>query len=202
MHDAGQFAETKAGRQESFERGALRSRRQDLQAGALLSLALPEELAGAFLSAVEAARRGSVEQVKENGDRPSVIAARMFSMRGLAVPAWVGLLALIEEFVDTWDVVRNRRRPSEDAAHIRDGFRCMAPGCTSRRNLQEHHVIYRSQGGTDDLGNRICLCAFHHQRGEHGELASCRGKAPLGIRWSLGRGGRGGSFRNEIRVRG
>jgi len=75
----------------------------------------------------------------------------------------------------------------------------MAPGCTSRRNLQEHHVSYRSQGGSDELDNRLCLCAFHHQRGEHGELASCRGLAPLGIEWSLGRGGRGGLFRNEIR---
>jgi hypothetical protein len=61
-------------------------------------------------------------------------------------------------------------------------------------------VIYRSQGGTDDMENRLCLCAFHHQRGEHGDMASCRGEAPLGIRWSLGRGGRGGNFLNEIRV--
>jgi hypothetical protein len=223
MCAARQFAETQAGRLESLERGTLRSRQQGFQAEALLSLALPEELAGAFLSAVEAARRGLVEQVsgesrhgaarneKEAGaertvpareidDRPSLVAARLFSMRGLSVPAWVGLLALIEEFVDTWDVVQNRRRPSEDAVHIRDGFRCMAPGCTSRRNLQEHHVIYRSQGGTDDMENRLCLCAFHHQRGEHGDMASCRGEAPLGIRWSLGRGGRGGNFLNEIRV--
>jgi hypothetical protein len=128
------------------------------------------------------------------------MAARWFAVRDFMVPAWVGLLALIEDFVETWDVTQSRRRPSEEAVHIRDGFRCMAPGCTSRRNLQEHHVIYRSQGGKEDLGNRLCLCAFHHQRGEHGGLAACRGEAPLGIRWSLGKGGCGGSFRNEIRV--
>jgi len=52
------------------------------------------------------------------------------------------------------------------------------------------------------MDNRLCLCAFHHQRGEHGDLASCRGSAPLAIEWSLGRGGRGGLFRNEMRVAG
>jgi len=135
----------------------------------------------------------------DEGARASLVIARKLVAHGHEVPAWVGLLALIEEFVATWDVAQNPRRPSEDAVHIRDGWRCMAPGCTSRRNLQEHHVRYRSQGGGDEMGNRLCLCAFHHQRGEHGELASCRGLAPLGIEWSLGRGGRGGLFRNEIR---
>jgi len=131
--------------------------------------------------------------------RASLNIARKLVAHGHEVPAWVGLLALIEEFVATWDVAQNPRRPSEDAVHIRDGWRCMAPGCTSRRNLQEHHVRYRSQGGGDEMDNRLCLCAFHHQRGEHGGLASCRGSAPLAIEWSLGRGGRGGLFRNEIR---
>jgi hypothetical protein len=134
--------------------------------------------------------------------RASLVIARKLVSHGHEVPVWVGLLALIEEFVATWDVAQNPRRPSEDAVHIRDGWRCMAPGCTSRRNLQEHHVRYRSHGGSDELDNRLCLCAFHHQRGEHGELASCRGMAPLGIEWSLGRGGRGGLFSNEIRVEG
>ena len=131
--------------------------------------------------------------------RPSLNIARKLVAHGHEVPSWVGLLALIEEFVVTWDVAQQPRRPSEDAVHIRDGWRCMAPGCTSRRNLQEHHVRYRSQGGGDEMDNRLCLCAFHHQRGEHGDLASCRGSAPLGIEWSLGRGGRGGLFRNEMR---
>ena len=135
-------------------------------------------------------------------EQPSLAAARMFSRRGLAVPAWAGLLALIEEFVETWDAAQSRRRASEEAVHIRDGYRCMAPGCTSRKNLQEHHVHYRSQGGSNDLANRVCLCAFHHLRGEHGELLSCRGTAPLRLEWSLGRGGRGGLFRNEMRLKG
>ena len=35
--------------------------------------------------------------------------------------------------------------------------------------------------------NRITLCRFHHQRGEHGGLMSVRGEAPLGLTWRLGR---------------
>jgi hypothetical protein len=28
------------------------------------------------------------------------------------------------------------------------------PGCTSYRNLHDHHIHYRSAGGSDDLSNR------------------------------------------------
>jgi hypothetical protein len=172
----------------------------------MLRMTLPEDLAQSFLGTVEAARRLLADQVQmqqvrpEDDEAPSAVAARTFSNRGQAFPSWVGLLALLEEFVETWDVRHGKRRPSEDAVHNRDGWRCMASGCTSRRNLQEHHVRYRSQGGNDELWNRVCLCEFHHLRGEHGEFASCRGEAPLGLEWSLGRGGRGGLFRNEMRL--
>jgi hypothetical protein len=193
----------------------------------MFSLSLPEELAGPFLSAIESARRrlaavvrhepetagqppvsapkvrpDELERKAGSEERPSLLAARMFSTLGRPVPSWVGLLALLEDFVETWDVRHREQSASRDAVHIRDGWRCMAPGCMSRRNLQEHHLIYRSRGGCDDLANRVSLCEFHHQQGEHGGLASCRGMAPLGIRWSLGRGGRGGIFKNELRVKG
>jgi hypothetical protein len=112
----------------------------------------------------------------------------------------VGLLALLEEFVQTWDRQQRSANPARDAIYIRDGWRCSAPGCTSRRNLEVHHVVYRSQGGSDALLNRLCLCRFHHQLGEHGELASCSGSAPLAITWRLGRAAIGGRYRNERRI--
>jgi hypothetical protein len=177
----------------------------------LFGLTLPADLAGAFLAAIESARKrlharaaqelGRPGPTRDDDASPSLLAARMFSSQGQRVPAWVGLLALVEEFVATWDVDQNGRGPAQDAVHIRDGFRCMAPGCTSRRHLEDHHIVYRSRHGSEELWNRVCLCAFHHRWGEHGELASCRGMAPLWIAWSLGRGGRGGSFRNEMRVK-
>ena len=131
---------------------------------------------------------------------PSCIAARTFSIRCRRVPAWVGLLALLEEFVLTWDAADGARRRPGDRIFIREGWRCAAPGCTSRRNLEVHHVVYRSRLGGDDDSNRSCLCRFHHQRGEHGGLASCSGTAPLGLLWRLGRSDLAQWYRNERRL--
>jgi hypothetical protein len=116
------------------------------------------------------------------------------------VPAWLGLLALLEDFVLTWDTDARDVPPPNDCIYIRDGWRCTAPGCSSRRNLESHHVVYRSQGGGDDASNRTTLCRFHHQRGEHGGLASCSGQAPLGLDWRLGRDEPGEWYRNERRL--
>jgi 5-methylcytosine-specific restriction endonuclease McrA len=127
----------------------------------------------------------------------SALVARVLHARFGSVPEWVGLLALVEDFIATWDDPRLSPKRAGDRIYIRDGWRCTAPHCTSRRNLEEHHVLYRSRGGTEALSNRICLCRFHHQQGEHGGLARCRGEAPLGITWRLGWNGMGGTFRNE-----
>jgi len=174
-----------------------------------LRLRLPGDLAATFVAAIESRRRNLtwlVEQVEwyapwpDSQAPPSVLAARTFSIRCRRVPAWVGLLALLEEFVFTWDGEGHGRARAGDAVYIRDGWRCMAPGCTSRRNLEDHHLVYRAQGGDDDLSNRACLCRFHHQRGEHGGLASCSGRAPLAITWRLGRRDVGHWYRNERRL--
>jgi hypothetical protein len=73
----------------------------------------------------------------------------------------------------------------------------MAPGCSSRGNLQVHHVEYHSHGGSDEDGNLVCLCAFHHLRGEHGDRMAVRGRAPVGL---VGRPELAEWFRNERRV--
>lgn len=169
-----------------------------------LRLTLPEELAQDFLAAVESSRRrlsAEAATVMSTGEATSLKAARTFSARDRAVPAWVGLLALLEDFVDTWD--RHEAAPNRraDEVYARDGWRCLAPGCTSRRNLEDHHLEYRSRGGdVKALRNRVCLCAFHHRWGEHGSLARCRGEAPLRVLWRLGRREVGVWFRNERRL--
>ncbi|MGH9750063.1 MAG: HNH endonuclease signature motif containing protein [Candidatus Polarisedimenticolia bacterium] len=198
-----------------------------------LRFRLPRDLAASFLGAVESRRRALASLAEEvPRDQPwpdpvvlpSLLAARTFSIRSHRVPAWTGLLALLEEFVLCWDGpargvrspgapspgVRSPGAPSPgagppplrgpDAIYIRDGWRCTAPGCTSRRNLEDHHLRYRSRGGDDAPENRACLCRFHHQCGEHGGLASCRGTAPLGITWRLGRPEVGTWYRNERRL--
>ncbi len=68
----------------------------------------------------------------------------------------------------------------------RDHWRCSVPGCTSRRNLQEHHIIFRSAQGTDIATNKITLCEVHHRHGIHAGRIRLRGTAPDGLRWELG----------------
>jgi hypothetical protein len=65
-----------------------------------------------------------------------------------------------------------------DPVVVRDGYRCAVPGCLSRRNLHDHHVIFRSHCGSDAPANRITLCAFHHQRNVHSGLMRIWGRAP------------------------
>lgn len=76
------------------------------------------------------------------------------------------------------------RRP--DPVIERDGYRCAVPGCTSRRSLHDHHIVFRSAGGSDAPDNRITLCAFHHQRGVHAGLLRVRGRAPDQLVFELG----------------
>jgi len=177
-----------------------------------LRLRLPEGAGRELLAAIESRRRGLTAEVEAvPWDEPwpeaavpaSLRAARTFSGRCRRVPAWVGLLALLEDFVDTWDDAGGMPQRRAQSVYVRDGWRCAAPGCTSRRNLEDHHVQYRSRGGERrGLSNRICLCRFHHARGEHGGLASCRGAAPLDLLWRLGRADVGEWFRNERRSAG
>jgi len=52
----------------------------------------------------------------------------------------------------------------------RDRWTCRNPFCESYRNLTIHHIIKRSQGGGDELGNLITLCLDCHEKIERHEL--------------------------------
>jgi hypothetical protein len=43
-----------------------------------------------------------------------------------------------------------------------DGERCRFPGCTRRKKLHAHHVVYWSDGGSTDLDNLVLVCSRHH----------------------------------------
>jgi 5-methylcytosine-specific restriction endonuclease McrA len=58
----------------------------------------------------------------------------------------------------------------------RDGWRCQV--CGSMRNLEVHHVKFRSQSGSDAQENLITLCATCHGRVHRG----CEGKKIIGSR--------------------
>jgi len=135
------------------------------------------------------------------GEEPaSFRAAQYFERRKEGIPAWIGLLVLLENYVETHDDPKAFPKRASDAIYQRDGYTCMAPGCTARCSIEDHHVVYRSRRGSNDPWNRLCLCRFHHHQGEHGELAKCRGKAPLGVTWRLGKEELATWWRNERKL--
>lgn len=91
-----------------------------------------------------------------------------------ALSAWLALIP------------HDSRWRREHAIFARDGWRCTAPGCSSFRNLQDHHVVFRSAGGSDELSNRTTLCAAHHLRGIHAGTIRCTGSAPDALVFELG----------------
>jgi CRISPR-associated protein Cas4 len=50
----------------------------------------------------------------------------------------------------------------------------------------DHHIVFRSAGGGDELANRTTLCAWHHLRGVHAGVVRCAGAAPDALRFELG----------------
>jgi hypothetical protein len=157
-------------------------------------LTLPEDLATEFLAAVEGWRDALAK-----GEAREDMVASGIARRFRTVPDWVGLYAMLEDFAETWDDPRAMPKRKADRIYIRDGWRCTAPACTSRKNIENHHLEYLSRGGNPTAEeNQTFLCRFHHQLGEHGAFASCRGKAPLGIKWRLGRDELGVRYINEM----
>lgn len=66
------------------------------------------------------------------------------------------------------------------------GWLCSTPGCTAKAGLEAHHLIFRSQGGGDELSNQSPTCAPHHHHGIHEGRMRARGVSPDGIVWALG----------------
>jgi hypothetical protein len=98
-------------------------------------------------------------------------------------PRWRGLEALLDHAIAEWEAQPRHRDPIFE----RDGWRCTVPACSSRRNLQDHHIVFRSRGGSNAFYNRVSLCAWHHLRGIHAGVVRASGRAPKAIRWELGR---------------
>ncbi len=92
---------------------------------------------------------------------------------------------MFDHAFEAWGA-KDRRVPREHRVFERDGWRCTVPGCSSYRNLHDHHIVFRAAGGSDDLGNRTTLCAWHHLRGVHAARVQCRGTAPDALTFELG----------------
>jgi hypothetical protein len=93
--------------------------------------------------------------------------------------------AMLDHALEAWGHPHAKVR-REHRVFERDGWRCTVPGCSSYRNLHDHHIRFRSAGGSDEIANRTTLCAWHHHRGVHAGRVRVRGRAPEGLRVELG----------------
>ena len=93
-----------------------------------------------------------------------------------------GFENLLRHVQDEWQAQPRHRDP----VFARDGWRCAVPACSSRRNLHDHHVLFRSRGGDNARENRVTACAWHHLRGIHAGRVRAWGEAPHAITWELG----------------
>lgn len=44
----------------------------------------------------------------------------------------------------------------------RDHNRCVVPGCRNVRNIEVHHIQFKSRGGSNTMSNLITMCTGHH----------------------------------------
>ena len=105
---------------------------------------------------------------------------------GLQLREWQCAERFIDAFVAVWDRKDPYRHVLEHKVIARDGYRCTVPGCRMRRNLQAHHVRWRSRGGEDSLDNLTTLCSAHHLHGVHELRINVTGIAPHALTWELG----------------
>ena len=99
--------------------------------------------------------------------------------------------ALAAILCHVWQSWETREIAAQRRAHPvleRDGWRCAAPGCRSvgTGRLQEHHIIFRSAGGTDDKWNEVGICVGHHLGLVHENKVRVTGRAPDGLTWEMG----------------
>ena len=87
---------------------------------------------------------------------------------------------------DEWDRTDPDRVPTKHKILERDGYLCQAPGCSSRKNLEVHHIIFRSLGGQDKDWNLITLCHMHHHHAVHRHTMRATGQAPYALTWEMG----------------
>jgi hypothetical protein len=99
-----------------------------------------------------------------------------------SAPRWSALERVLRHVIADWEATPRHRDP----IFARDGWRCTVPGCSSRRNLYDHHLHYRSRGGGNARENRIAVCASHHLHGIHAGAVRAWGTAPRDVHWQLG----------------
>ena len=65
----------------------------------------------------------------------------------------------------------------------RDGWKCQH--CGTRNHLHVHHIVYRSEGGTDTSDNLVTLCVFCHDGVHQNKLSIWAENEDLGADCTL-----------------
>ncbi len=125
---------------------------------------------GSTISAFEGAVDGTMSCNRQNAAYQEI------------VPPFLEML--LDHFLITWLTLTKKER--HHRVLVRDGFRCTIPGCSSRRNLHVHHVVFRSHGGSDEDRNLTTLCLAHHVKGVHEGHITIVGTAPDRLTIQLG----------------
>jgi hypothetical protein len=97
-------------------------------------------------------------------------------------PPWRAFERILLHVKAAWEAQPKHRNP----IHARDGWRCRVPACSSRRNLQEHHIQFRSHGGDNARTNRMSICPWHHHRAIHEGIIRAHGDAEGVVHWQIG----------------
>jgi hypothetical protein len=108
------------------------------------------------------------------------------AVEGHHLQDWECVARMIESFHRTWDLRGSAAWRRRYRIFERDGWRCRVPGCSSRRNLQAHHVVFRSRGGGEDDGNLVTVCVTHHLRCLHAGTVRCHPLPDGLLAWELG----------------
>jgi len=141
--------------------------------------------ADASLAQVERQMRAHGASALTFSAAPSAVALFQSAILAFRAPGhthWQGLEALLVHVKAEWKAQPRHRDP----VFARDGWRCAVPACTSRRNLHDHHLQFRSRGGGNARDNRITVCAAHHLHGIHAGRVRAWGAAPHDVTWELG----------------
>ncbi len=112
----------------------------------------------------------------------TLVQAAVAAFRRPGEPRWAGFERLLAHVASEWEALPRHEDPIFD----RDGWRCAVPACGARGNLHDHHLQFRSQGGSNAPENRLSVCVWHHLRGIHAGIVRASGTAPAEVRWELG----------------
>jgi hypothetical protein len=136
----------------------------------------PQDIAALWHQAMRAARALLAADANDLAapDAGAPGAAAHATADATAPPAdWRCAERILTAFIDSWSVRADPTWRRHHRIFERDAWRCRVPGCSSRRNLQVHHVVFRSQGGGDEDANLAVLCAAHHLQGIHRGRVRC-----------------------------